>query len=253
MRGRFLRDSGRWGSPASARARGSTRLLAWVVGLAAVVAGCQGDKEPPVLVPVADGPVRLPPAAGEGETAPTLDAAIERFRASFADGVGMPSEGTMRLAVWAASNLTWAALESAKPETTLAALSHGVEPERGKRLCESGEVVDLRDDTSHGVRLAMGVLAKGAGMPVHFVAAGSTEGVAAKRTARLCGIVTGRLRLRDATGRDVEHVQVVGMFDVPQNKSVAAPAPPRPEGSAAPPARGSGQPRPSGRTVPSTL
>ena len=61
-------------------------------------------------------------------------------------------EGAAMLAIWASKNLTWAALD-ALPETSPALFRKDPGFERGRRLCASGRILEIRAETDLERRL----------------------------------------------------------------------------------------------------
>jgi hypothetical protein len=66
--------------------------------------------------------------------------------------VGRVDTGSALLALWAAGHLTWEMLESV-PATSAAMFHKDPETERGKRLCISGTIVEIRAERSLAARI----------------------------------------------------------------------------------------------------
>lgn len=217
-------------------------LSTWTLAaglVVALLAACSSKKEDPIDIPY------KPPAPVEGAaknddvlSAPTLASAIERARPRLPDGGRAPSEGGKLLADWAATNLSWEDVDLARAETSLALAVRAPEAERGKRLCEQGEIVEIRSAVDG--KLSLGVLAKDQ-KHLYFLAVRGAGSFAPRSPARFCGVVTGKAEHTGADGKVVPVIEAVGMFDLPDNrKPIAAPTgdPSRPGG------RGTSTPRP---------
>ena len=96
--------------------------------------------------------------------------------------------------------------------------------ERGKRLCESGTITEFKNDEIHGSKVAIGILSRNNVDLFQFIAVRSTGALAEKSQARFCGVFTGHVERTIATGGTAHAVQVVGLFDVPENKKSPSPA-----------------------------
>jgi hypothetical protein len=82
----------------------------------------------------------------------SLPDAIEVARPMMSNTVGKLDVGSALLAMWASKNLSWQALE-ALPETTPALFKRDPEAERGRRLCMSGTVLEIRAEKTMANRL----------------------------------------------------------------------------------------------------
>jgi len=91
-------------------------------------------------------------------------------------------------------------------------------PERGKRLCTSGTVVQIKADASGGEKVFEGLLMTNSMDAVRFVAVGSTDDILENSVARFCGVAIGRHSFPNVSGGQTLAVLAVGMFDLPQNK-----------------------------------
>lgn len=104
--------------------------------------------------------------------------------------------------------LRWSDVEAL--ETMVAKVQKDPEPERGKRLCAEGQIetITRRDVDRRKVFVGRLVLADGDALA--FVAVGTTGELLKRMTTRFCGVVTGM------SGNDVT---VLGMFDLPENRT----------------------------------
>ena len=60
------------------------------------------------------------------------------------------------------------------------------------------------------------------GQVIHYLAAGDTGTLVDGDRARFCGVTTGRYSYSNAGGGTTHAVQLIGMFDLPSNRSAAA-------------------------------
>jgi hypothetical protein len=221
--------------------------------------GCSSKKEAPIDIPYTAPTAVEPPAKSDDVlSATTLATAIDRSRSKLANGGRAPSEGAKLLADWAATHLAWEEIDLARPETSLALAARAPEAEIGKRLCEQGEVLEIRSTTDGG--RSLGLMTKDQKF-IYFLAVRGAGALAPRSSARLCGVVTGKAEHSGADGKTVSVIEVVGMFDLPDNRRPLAP----PVGPAEPgrPGRVPGRPgasgspstttSPTGRSVSSAL
>ena len=208
-----------------------------------------------------------PPSSATILSAPSFSHAVELALPMIAEGGKASREGTALLASWADQYLAWETIDLPKPETTLSLAARDLQPERGKRLCESGEITEIFDEG----KAYTGLLLKQRFEVIAFIAVRSVGKLEAKRRARFCGVVTGRHASAGPEAGSAQAVQVIGMFDVPENKkppanpgalpssgdAPAPGAPPAPGPGRAPGAPTSASPAasaaPTARTIPSQL
>ena len=133
-----------------------------------------------------------------------------------------PSQGTILFAEWAAMNMTWKALESVKP-TSWGMVMKNSSAVRGRRICASGTVVQIQDQTpTHsgadtGQDIFSGAIIDDEGNPFRFVAVKSTGDIVARSSATFCGIVMGTDEYSNTVGGTAQTVRIVGMFKLPEN------------------------------------
>ena len=232
------------------------------------LASCKDPPPDPIVVPAP--PVPPPPAPPSSATilsAPSWSHAVDLALPMIIEGGKASREGTALLAAWADQYLAWETIDLPKPETTLALAARDLLPERGKRLCESGQIAEIFDEG----KAYTGLLVKQRFEVIAFIAVRSVGKLEAKRRARFCGVVTGRHASAGPEAGSAQAVQVIGMFDVPENKmppanpgalpssgqapspvTPPAPGPGRAPGTpaSAPPAASAA---PTARTIPSQL
>lgn len=125
------------------------------------------------------------------------------------------------LGSWALKKMRWQDVEVSPNETSMAAFERDPFAERGKRMCARGGIVDLtidrgRDGTAPPMAFADVLTAEGDRLMVF--AAGTAGTLARGSHARVCGVVTGRHARTSVSGGTNLAVQLVGMFDLPDNR-----------------------------------
>lgn len=152
---------------------------------------------------------------------PTFAAALAYARPKVVDyEYGL---GQALLTGWAAVHLRWADIEVDAPETSFPLVKKDPDAERGKRLCEDIRVLDIRAEVFAPGRKAFQGLAISRGpdpvVPYQFTAVGSTGEIVAHTNATFCGVATGLFSYQSADGTRREGLQVLGMFDLPENRT----------------------------------
>ncbi|MCU0684420.1 MAG: hypothetical protein MUF34_19620 [Polyangiaceae bacterium] len=154
----------------------------------------------------------------------TLAAAIGKARPAMDDSLEKPDEGAFRLgAHWALGRYAWAELQ-ALPETTFGRVRKDSDAERGKRLCGSGEVVEIEAVRTLGTKVHSGRVLTDGGDVLTVIAAGDTGTLERGSRGRFCGVVTGRHSYANSGGGTTHSAMLVGMFDLPANKTKPTPA-----------------------------
>lgn len=162
--------------------------------------------EPPPPGPASPRPVPEPPVEARVAQAATFADAIALARPAMADSPSDLPAGAALLARY--GKLRWSDVET--PETTVAKVQKDSEAERGKRLCGEGTIDHiLRRDVDRR-KVFVGRLSLDDGDVIAFVAVGTTGELVKRMRATFCGVVTG------LSGTDVT---VLGMFDLPENRT----------------------------------
>lgn len=89
--------------------------------------------------------------------------------------------------------------------------------ERGKRLCVSGNVVEIQVDRSGGFPAYHAGIMNNNGDVTRVLAVGSTGDLVADSNATFCGIVIGKVGFTNAMGGTTSAPYLIGMFDLPEN------------------------------------
>ncbi|CAN5910112.1 hypothetical protein BH11MYX3_BH11MYX3_31160 [soil metagenome] len=154
------------------------------VGLTVVLRG--GDPSPEVQV----------------AHAATFAQAIEMARPAFVDTTEELGAGARLLAHYATAKLRWSEVD-VPAETTIR------QPDRGKRLCATGEIRQITRRELNGRTVHVGRLRTADADEVAFVAVGTTGDLVERSAGRLCGAVLGK---------SGSAVSILGMFDLAENR-----------------------------------
>ena len=156
----------------------------------------------------------------------TLTDALQVVRPSMDDvSGGQWSHGGLMLALWASTHLRWQDVEVSKNETSYALVRKDSEEARGKRICTSGIIIQIEKEGAGSTKVYSGLLMNAYENIFAFYVAGSTGELVSQSRARLCGVVIGTYDYPNSAGGAGHAVALVGMFDLPANKtepSVAA-------------------------------
>lgn len=184
------------------------------------------NKVPDSQLSKPEPPKQREPTLAEKLAAETrVSSAVALLQPMMTDTVNEMSPGAAALALWSAKNLTWADLQTV-PETKRSMVMKDPEAERGKRLCSTGTINEIQVDRTGGSPVYVGGMLTPGYDSVRFMAVGSTGALVENSGARLCGVVSGRFSYSNAAGGTTHAVQVVGMFDLPENKRKPAAAGP---------------------------
>lgn len=149
----------------------------------------------------------------------SFDAAVAALKSQMKDTFDEMNPATLALGMWASKRLAWADVAVAKNETSVALVMKDSEEEAGKRMCASGMIIEIAVQKIQGHKLAVGLLITNARSIVRFVAAGSSGALVANSGARFCGVVTGKFDYGNSAGGTGHGIQMVGMFDLKENKT----------------------------------
>ncbi len=170
----------------------------------------------PVVVPA---PAPVPPSAAEIIlTRTTLADALSFAKPLMVDVPDEASQGTVLLGLWAREHLTWSDVKARRDETTIARARKDPYSERGKRMCQSGKIIQIASEPAGHGHEYRGIVMNGFDEHISFVAVGSAKGLVRRSQAQFCGIVTGVLNFKNRGGGTTHSVEMVGMFDLPGNR-----------------------------------
>jgi hypothetical protein len=156
---------------------------------------------------------------------PCMDA-FGNLRPRMRDAVNEDDDATSLFALYAARRLRWRDVYVAADETTFGKVQKDSDQERGRRMCISGGIVQIKNTEAIGGKLAEGLLLSSGGHVYRFFAAASTGDLVERSDARFCGIVTGLYDYSNSGGGTSHAVTLVGMFDLPENRRLGAGTPP---------------------------
>lgn len=135
------------------------------------------------------------------------------------DSINSLDIGALLFAIWANNNLTWQDVFVQSNETSFARVMKDSDEERGKKMCVRGSIIEISTDkTSEYGKFYHGGMFSGRGDVVRFTAVKSTGDIVESSYARLCGIVTGKYSYSNSSGGTTHAINIVGMFDLPENK-----------------------------------
>lgn len=155
--------------------------------------------------------------AGEAVAAQTSIAGVWPYVKEYIkDGFAIDG-GKATLLTWGTHRMSWSDLQRL-PETSVGKVRKDVDAERGKRLCRSGNVIEIEKvDAKYG-KYFVGGLLSGSGEIVRFYALRSTGDLVQSSYGRFCGLVTGTDDYENSAGGMSHGVVAIGMFDLPENR-----------------------------------
>ncbi len=187
-----------------------------------VLSGC--NKSAPIAAEKSAAPsAEVPPPTAEKPldvimTKKTVADALAYASPRMTDEFNKSSDGTLLFAFWAIKNLSWADVAVAKDETTFARVLKDVDVERAKRLCVSGTIVEIETQKVAIGKAYEGLLTAATNL-FHFAAVRSSGDLVERSHARICGFVTGKYDYKNSGGGVGHGVDIVGVFDLPENKA----------------------------------
>jgi hypothetical protein len=182
-----------------------------------ITARTEPTTPPPVVSTARPEPPREPTLAEKLRDTKRLPDAMELILPGVQDTQDKPDTASSILALWMSNNPSWSAIEQL-PETTHARILKDSQAERGKRLCVSGQVVQIARE--QGTKLFYGTLFGEAGRMTYYYAVGSTGDIVDGHRARFCGVSAGRFSYENTGGGTTHAVRLVGMFDLPENRKL---------------------------------
>lgn len=130
---------------------------------------------------------------------------------------GRVSKGALLLANWSAHGLSWSALD-ALGETRFAQVKKDPDAHRGQRICTRGNIVQIQAQKTDQGKLFFGLLIDRRGNLTSFLAVHSSGDLVERSWARFCGVVIGKYDYPNSAGGEGHAIQLVGMFDLPENR-----------------------------------
>lgn len=153
-------------------------------------------------------------------SAKTLEEAIKFSRPLMSDETDDISPGAALFTKWAIKKLKWTDLQRIE-RTKYALVMKDPDNERGKRINMEGTLIEIRvEKTEFGKIFHGGIISDNFNV-YRFTAVGSTGDLVAKSRGLFSGIVIGTYSYQNSGGGVTHAVYLVGMFDLPENKSKA--------------------------------
>ena len=150
----------------------------------------------------------------------TLADAIASNRGSMGDTVNTFSDGAQGLVYWGSERIEWkdlVAVQKTKPGRVF----KDSDEELGKLICTSGMIIEIAA-AEMSDQVYVGELVNDSGDIFRFIALRSTGDLVQQSNARFCGIVTGKVDYANSMGGETHAIQLVGMFDLPENHKPVA-------------------------------
>lgn len=170
----------------------------------------------PNVIPAAVQAVKVPEVS---VAYTTLNEAIDGYRSEMSDEHNALSEGARLLALWGLDKMSWKDLKTLTP-TRSAKVMKNPDSERGKLICFSGTVVEISSQRIHDVELTTGGAADMQGNFYRFTNVRSSGEILERSGASMCGVVIGTMEYSNSAGGTTHAVQLVGMFDLPENRTL---------------------------------
>jgi len=126
------------------------------------------------------------------------------------------NKGALCVSLWASDHFGWTTVHVSKDETSYSLVMKNVEKERGKRLCVRGRLIQISESGNTNE----GLLMTPSGKLYNFINVGSSGDITGdSMNERMCGVVIGTYHYRNSGGGVGHAVDMVGMWDIPENKS----------------------------------
>ena len=171
-----------------------------------------------IATPEAPPPPPPPETAAQKLAKMDFSEAVAFVRPLMSDETNDTSKGALLFAVWGMQKMRWADVAVQKNETTFALVQKDPEEARGKRLCVSGMVVQIQVSRTDLGKVNEGLLVSDSGDIYNFGMVGDSGDLVSQSRARMCGVVIGRYDYSNSGGGTGHAIQLVGMFDLPENR-----------------------------------
>jgi len=150
----------------------------------------------------------------------SLSRGVALARKAMTDERSKLSKGAALLAFWAARKGLKVGQVRALPESGYKSVMKDSDEERGRHICTRGKLVEIRAEKTPYGKLYEGGMFMGWGYSkvARFIAVGSTRGITQGSRARFCGVVIGRYSYSNSGGGTTHAVQLVGAFDIAENR-----------------------------------
>jgi hypothetical protein len=150
----------------------------------------------------------------------SLGDAFNFARPMMTDEKDAPDPGAMLLTVWSLKHVVWADVGVKRDETSFALVEKDPDEERGKRLCATGMLIQIDSEKTQFGKTFTGLLMNRSQELFYFITVGSSGTLVGRDWGRVCGVITGRHDYSNSGGGTGHAVGLVGMFDLPENKTI---------------------------------
>lgn len=202
-------------------------VLGGVAAAVAAISTMLVNSKQPVIVAAETAPPKPTMVKPTGEELVAQFMKLESWKSALdvsskqmVDGASF-SPGHSMFSVWSNRKLLWFDVVVTTNETSYVLIAKDSEKERGKRICLSGQVIEIHADKSVKPTIYEGGIVAESGNIFRFSAVHDTGEIAAHSEARFCGIVTEYQSYANSGGGTTHAASMVGMFDLPSNRKWA--------------------------------
>jgi hypothetical protein len=132
---------------------------------------------------------------------------------------GEHSAAAIAITAWSIGHLRWTDVGVTTDETSFALARKNIDDARGKKLCVSGSIIEITESKLDQGRMSEGLIQSWAGNLFSFLGVGSSGAIVQGSTARFCGVVVDAFDYANSGGGTGHAIDVVGMFDIPENRN----------------------------------
>ena len=148
--------------------------------------------------------------------------AIEQVKPQMTDAAAgeQSSNGKILLARWAMKNMNFSEIQSL-PSSSFALTMKDPDETRGRKLCIQGSVIEISVEKVPDGKIAIAGMFDASHNIYRVIAVGSSGDITSESRAKFCGVIIGREDYENSNGGVSHAVALVGMFDIPENKTSA--------------------------------
>lgn len=155
----------------------------------------------------------------EATELPEMSAALEIMKPHFRDSRNDVSTAAIAFEMWASRHMKWSDVSTEKNATSYALFQKDPDEERGKRLCLSGQIIQIAKESGTTRKGFGGLISTGSGNLFNFFAVGTSGTLVATSWAKLCGVAVEKFDYSNSGGGTGHAITIVGMFDLPENRA----------------------------------
>jgi len=152
---------------------------------------------------------------------PEMSAALAIIKPQLRDSRNDVSVANVAFQMWATMHMKWSDVAVEKNETSYALFQKDPDEERGKRVCLSGQIIQIAKEAGTNRKGFAGLISTGTGNLFNFFAVGSSGTLVSTSWAKICGVALEKFDYSNSGGGTGHAVSIVGMFDLPENRSAA--------------------------------